>query len=46
MKKSIILLALAALTIVACKDKKDTNRPVLAIQTEENEADTTAYGTQ
>lgn len=44
MKKSIILLVLATLTIVACKDKKDTNRPVLAIQTEETEADTTAYG--
>ena len=39
-----MLVALAVLAVVACKEKKDTNRPVLSIQSENEEADTTAYG--
>ena len=43
-RKTIMLVALAVLAVVACKEKKDTNRPVLSIQSENEEADTTAYG--
>lgn len=42
--KYTMLIALMAITAMACKDRKDTNRPVLSIQTESEEADTTAYG--
>lgn len=42
--KYMMLAAAIVLTIVACKEKKDTNRPVLSIQSESEEVDTTAYG--
>lgn len=42
--KYMMTAVLVALSIMACKEKKDTNRPVLAIQTESEEVDTTAYG--